>query len=180
MALNIPKQIRAGDTLKFTDSIPDYSALDGWTLNYSLANKNDKIAITSSASGSDHAISVPYVTTAAWASGKYRYQAYVDDGTDRYTVESGNLEILNDLKGGFVDDRNHVEKTLDAIEAVLEGKASQDQLSMSINGRSLTRFNPSELLNWRDKYRAELVQIRQRERIAQGMGSGTKIKLRFR
>lgn len=180
MALNLPKQIRAGDTLSFTDQLADYSALDGWTLVYALVNRTNQITITSSASGSDHAVSEVYAVTEGYAPGTYRYQAYVDDGSDRHTVESGTVEILPDLKGGMVDDRSHAEKVLEALEATMEGKASQDQLSMSINGRSLTRFSPAELMKWRDRYKAEVNQQRMAEKIKAGLNTGRKTQIRFR
>ena len=77
------------------------------------------------------------------------------------------------------DNRSHVKKVLDALEATLENKASQDQLSYSIAGRSLSRLSPTELIQWRDRYREEYNREVQAERIAQGLGNSNKIRVRM-
>ena len=49
----------------------------------------------------------------------------------------------------------HVRRVIDAIEAVIERRATKDQKSYSIDGRSLERTPIDELLLLRDRYRAE-------------------------
>lgn len=177
MALNIPEKIQAGDSLQFTDSLTNYPA-STWTLTYTLINTTLKVSFSATASGDNHYTNVPATTSAKWTAGKYRYLATVSDGTDRFTVGSGSVEILADFTKPS-DQRHHVEKVLDAIEAVLEGKATVDQSSYSIAGRSLSRYSPAELLTWRDKYKQELKNIRQAERVASGLGSGRVVRVRF-
>lgn len=178
MALNLPKQIRAGDSLKFTDSVPNYPA-PTWTLIYTIATEDLIINISSSASGEDHEFAeLPAVTT-RWQAGKYRYQATISDGTDRFTVGSGTVEIQADFATSGQGELRHVEKTIKAIEALLENKATVDQQNYSIAGRSLARYTIPELLAWRDKYKAELKRLERCERIAQGLGGAPKIRARF-
>jgi hypothetical protein len=49
----------------------------------------------------------------------------------------------------------HVEKVLDAIEAVIENRASQDQMSYSIKGTTLSRTPIADLLLLRREYKEE-------------------------
>lgn len=179
MPLKMPAAFTAGDSLSFVDSLADYSAADGWALSYVLTNGSNTYTVASSASGTDHQVAAATTATVAWVPGPYRWQAYVTKGSDRHTVGRGRIEIRPDFLSSAADPLTHVERTLAALEAMLEGRASQDQQTLTLNGRSLTRMPIEELLRWRDKYRAEAKRLRQAERIAQGLGSGNRILVRF-
>ena len=179
MALNIPKSIRAGDTLKFTDSVTEYPAGDGWVLSYNLSNKDGFFSIASTASGDKHNFNIPHTSTQNYKTGSFKYAAKVTDGTDVYTISDGTIEVLPDISNGAADHRHHVQKVLDALEAMFEGKATHDQSYYTIGGRSLARLSPDELLKWRDKYRAELLSLKRADDIAKGIGGGNKIYSRF-
>jgi hypothetical protein len=45
---------------------------------------------------------------------------------------------------------------------MIEGKASLDQQSYSVGGRSITRLTPAELVDWRKEYQRE-VNIQRRK-----------------
>jgi len=174
-----PLQVRVGDSWKWTRSFPDYPAGDGWALSYVLINASSKISISSSASGDDHSISVAPATTAAYAAGAYDWVARVTDGVDVYSVGSGRITVLPSLSAATADLRSHSRKTLDAIEAVIEGRASQDVLEYSIAGRSLKRIPLTELLVLRDRYRAEVAREDAASRIAQGLPDSRRVFVRF-
>jgi hypothetical protein len=116
------------------------------------------------------------MTTAAYKAGLYRWTAVVDDGTERVTLASGLVNVLPDpaKTGAGFDPRSHARKTLEAIEAVIEGRATKDQEEYTIGNRSLKRTPTKELLEFRDKYRADVA----REDIAAGRQSG-KLVVRF-
>ena len=179
MALNLPKKLAAGDSLTITDNAGDYKASESWIMHYTLSNDSNSYTMTSAADGDSHKFTILASVTALYVAGKYKWQAYVEKGAERFTLGRGWIQILSDITAGAVDTRHHVEKVLDSIEAMLEGKASVDQQSMSVAGRSISRFTPEELLIWRDKYKSELRGIKQAERIDQGLSSGNKILVRF-
>lgn len=177
--LNLPAKIRAGDTLKFKDTLAKYSAADGWVLKYALVNPDSKIALSSSASGASHQFNVALTSSKEWRAGVYRWQAYVDGvDSEKHTVGTGQVTVLPDFSQGPSDQRHHVEKVLAAIEATLEGKASDDAETAEINGLSIKRYSPEQLLVWRAKYRGELNNIKRAERISNGLGGG-RIGVRF-
>lgn len=176
--LNLPAEIHAGDTLKFTDSVPEYPAVDGWVLTYSIVNATNRYTI--SASGSEHAFDVATATTAGWVAGDYQWAAFAVSGSERFTVGTGRIAIRPNVLTTAADERSHVEKVLTALEALLEGRAGRDHMEVTINGRSITRMPIEDLIKWRDKYRAEFRRIQQAERIARGEGlGGNQIRVRF-
>jgi hypothetical protein len=180
MGLLIPKKIRAGDTLDWTDSVSDYPASSGYTLKYVLAADNI-ITLTGIANGSDYDFDVAAADTAKWVPGTYSYQAYVTDGTKEFTIEVGTLEVLVNLrvqKPGY-DGRSHVKIVLDALEATIEGRATKQHSSISIAGRAISLLPPAELrkeyLHYKHLYRREL----ETERIAAGLDAKNKIVSKF-
>ena len=73
-------------------------------------------------------------------------------------LEAGAVEIKADLAAISTsqDLRSHARKTLDAIEATIEGRASLDQERYRINNRELYRTPLETLKKLRDQYRAEV------------------------
>lgn len=179
----VPDKINAGDTVKFTISNSDYPATTGsWVLTFIFINGDNKITMTSSADGEDHAVAEVPADTAKYAQGLYYWKCYANDGTDRYQIAEGRTEILQNIEHTNVkssDLRSHVKKVLDAVEAVIEDRASDSDLSMSVDGQSITNFTPEQLTDLRDKYRGLYTKELNRERTQQGRNSRRNKKIRF-
>ena len=150
----LPSIVYAGDTLCFLDSFTDYPAAT-WTLTYRFVGANGSYTFDAAASGSDHEADVAAATTAAWAAGDYQATGTVTDGTDRFTVFSETIEIVADYDAmtSSTDIRTHEEITLDAIEAVIENRATADHNSYTIAGRSISKMTIDELLRLRNYYK---------------------------
>lgn len=150
----LPTTINAGDTLCFTDTFVDYPATT-YTLTYRLVGSNGSYTFTASASGSSYEVDVAAATTAAWAAGTYQATGTVSDGSDRFTVVSKTVEIEPDysVMSSSTDIRTHEEKTLDAINAVIENRATADHNSYTIAGRTISKMTVEELLRLRNEYR---------------------------
>ena len=67
---------------------------------------------------------------------------------------------------------------LDAIEAVIENRATLDQERYRINDRELWRTPVTELIKLRQRYRAEVQAEKNAERIRNGTGIGGRIQFR--
>lgn len=138
-------------------------------------------AIDLTAAGTDarHVFTVPAATTAAWVQGLYWYSLRAASGADVVEVEAGEITIRPDLSAAAAgyDARDHAQRVLDAIEAVLERRATMDQQRYVINNRELWRTPIPDLLKLRDRYRAELRRAR-----AARAGSlfNTQVRARFR
>ena len=134
--------------------------------------------MTATAEGDDHVITIAPADSKTYPPGIYSYVARMENGVvEIYSIDTGKIEILPDFAAATTgyDDRAHVKKVLDALEAVILGKASKDQLSYSIAGRSISRLSPSEIIEWRNTYRAEYLRL---EREA-GRGRPSQIHVRF-
>jgi hypothetical protein len=115
-----------------------------------------KFTIDSTASGADHAFNIAASTTANYVAGEYAWQQYATKGSERYTIAQGNIKVLANFAGlaGNLDTRSHVKKTLDALEAWLEGK-NPAVAEYEIAGRRMKYIPIPDLLKLRDRYRME-------------------------
>ena len=177
-----PSAFIAGDTVKWLKDLPDYLPSDGWVLSYTLVMDGDKQTVTATDnSDGRHLVVIGAAASVLYVSGIYSWQASVTKNDERYTVAGGVIEVQSNFAGaadGF-DDRSHVKKVLDALEAMLLGKASRDQMSVSVNGRSVSSMSVPDLLMWRDKYKAEYAREIAAKDIANGVGGQKKILVRF-
>lgn len=160
MTCILPGSITAGLTFKRTVTLAAYPADQGWVLHAYFRGKA-AIDIDSTPSGTQHVFSVPAATTAAWQEGNYGYsiRAVHSSSGEVYEVDSGTIDILGDMQtatGG--DYRSHAQKVLDAVEAVIEGRATLDQERYRINNRELYRTPMADLLKLRAQYRNEVRQ----------------------
>ena len=180
-----PAKIVAGDLLQWkrTDLGTDY-ANGSYTLSYKArleGTGSTVITITAAASGDDYLVSVGQSTTASYTAGDYRWQAYItrDSDSERLTIDSGTFEVVANRSASTADPRSHAKTMLDKIESILEGRADGDVSAYSINGRSLTKLDITELLMWRDRYRADYLREVHRERALNGTATGSTVLARF-
>lgn len=172
---NVPAQLIAGDTWEWTRDLTDYPRTT-WTATYYFENKDKTFNVAGTGSTSVHSFSIAAATTAGYPAGRYKYRLRVTDGTTVKSIEEGWVDVETDpAAAGTRDVRSDARKMLDALNATLVGKATNDQLAMSIQGRSLSRMQPSELMNWRDRLRAEV----RAEEQADNAGLGRNIRVRF-
>lgn len=174
-----PTTANAGDTWRWTRTLADYPASAGWALSYTLINAAAKITINASASGDDHAVTVSAATTAGYAAGSYDWRARVSKAGEVYTVGEGRITVRNAFGGSTFDARSHARKTLEAIEAVIEGRASSEVSYYMIGNRQLRYMTPAELLTLRDKYRAEVAREDAAAAVAAGLPDKRRVFVRF-
>lgn len=157
---SMPSTLLAGDTFKVTIQ-SEYKASDNFDIILKLTGPSGVTATTesyiaTSVTDTEFLVTIAPAVTAALTAGTYAYAIVADDGTDEYTIESGliTVELRADLQTG--DFRSQAQKMLDAIDAALLGTATQNQLSMSIAGRSISRIPLNELRSLRDYYVSEV------------------------
>jgi len=160
---DIPKKLTAGESVSWSVSLSDYPASDSWELTYTLVKSDTRLQIVAAASGDDHLIEIAIATTAAYDPGEYEFQAHISNGTEKYQVDSGSIEVVTDFATqttGF-DSRSHNKKVLDLLEAAIEGRASKTQMSQKVGGVEVQHMALADLRKERDvyaaKYRKELV-----------------------
>ena len=155
-----PPTVRAGDSVIWRIDLPEYPASAGWTLSYTLVKAGARITLQSVAEGDAHKIAVTPSVSGAWIAGIYHWQARVSNGADAFTVRTGTLEVEANfavVSVSGLDARNHAQRTLDALEAWIEGR-DLGVAEYDIAGRSLKTIPIQDLLLLRDRYRREVRQ----------------------
>lgn len=175
MTDSIPARLIAGDTWAWSRDLADYPA-PTWVATVYFENAAAKFNAEASPSGSAHAFSIDATTTADQPAGRYKWSVRVASGSETHTVESGWIGVLaNPAASGKRDPRSDTRKMLDALNALLIGKATTAQQSMSLNGRAASTYTLAELTQWRDRLKAEVAT----EEKGSAAGLGRIIKTRF-
>lgn len=180
-----PLKIYAGCTLEWERTVAsDYSADNGFALEYHFFNAQRRFSISGdvvSAVGDTFEITVPKATTATYLAGTYDWQCFATSTTERHLIAAGVCEVVPDPSSVTkMDGRSQVKRTLDALNAVIEKRASKDQMSMQIMGRSLGRMPIADLLMFRDKYDRLYRDELDAANVSAGLGSSKIILTRFR
>lgn len=162
----------------------DIKASDGWALKYVAVGRLGIITINATAdddNADDFKFTASAATTAAYVAGDYEWQIVATKTTTRYTIATGKVKALDNIAGrsALYDNRSHAKKVLDAIEAVIEGRASADQQAYQIAGRSLTRTPLQDLMRLRAMYKAEYDAEVATANIESGLSNKNKIYTRF-
>ena len=181
----IPTEIVLGDFVQFklTEYSSDYdNSLHTMAfIMRSGTGANLEFTINATNSGKDYIFTADSATTAAYTDGHYHYQLEIVEtaSSNRLVLDQGEIDIHPDLDVNNVDPREHAEKMLQKIEAVLENRADGDVSSYSIAGRSLTKMAPDELLTWRDYYRREVKAHKRKLDVKHGRRTSSTILMRF-
>jgi hypothetical protein len=177
-----PASVRAGDTWRWQISVPAYPA-PTWTLTYTLFSAAGTLALVSSASGSAHLIDQSPAETAGYTAGQYHYVLHASDGTDRFQIGEGVIEVLPNLSAlDSYDGRSHAKQMLDAIDAMMLGRATDGDLDVIAvttgTGRGTT-WSPAELMRIRSHYAAQVAHEQDMAARARGERTGV-VQLSFR
>ena len=173
-----PTRLSQGDTVTWIKEVADYVA-PTWTLSYELRGPAS-ITVTAADNGDGrHLVTVAKGVTATWNAGTYWWEAYVTDGTSRYRVGYGLMEVGKDFaKGDAVfDGRTHAARALAACEAAIEQLLKANVQAYSTGGNQVQKIIPRELRDMRTAYLAEVRQERARERQRRGLNAGTGVRV---
>jgi len=179
-----PNELQLGDfwAWKRTDLSTDYpTASYSLSYEFNLVDGSTAANFTLTATESNDEYIIETSNTTSYTAGEYNWVAYITRSSDsaRIKLTEGFTEIQENYATTTSSVRSHAKKVLDAIEAVIENRATMDQSSMSIAGRSLSRLTIDELLQFRDRYKAEYLKEVKKARIKNKKDSGNTIKIRF-
>jgi hypothetical protein len=136
---------------------------------------------TSGGGGAYYLFTVSSATSAGFTPGVYHWQLEIvqNSTSNRIVVERGEFTALADLDINGADPRSHAQIMVGKIESILAGKADSDVSNYSIAGRSLTKMTFAELMDARDRYKAEYQREVIKDRVRRGKSSGATVKVRF-
>lgn len=178
-----PLALVQGTTVAWYFDEAGFAPADGWSLLYAFEGPST-LNVAATVEGTRFRVDLSGAQTSPLGVGAYLWQAFASRSTptvERVQVGAGALEVFLDLQASTAtgQQKTHARRMLEAIEAQLEGRASDGQKSMSINGRSLDRHTLAELMDARRIYLAE---VRAEDAAtAQGAtpGKRRRIKVRF-
>lgn len=190
--MNIPLEIRAGDTVKWRDvaaSTPLGDAITStgsWTLTYYLRfNKNHEGAtVVGSAYGSGWEFTISQATSSGFDAGQWYWQAEATKAGEHYTIGAGQLTVLAGMSyagtPSAFDGRSQAQKDLEAVQAAIRTIVSGGVVQeYKIGQRSLKKYDMTELLTLESRLKAEVVREQKAEMIANGLGNPHNLFVRF-
>jgi len=155
-----PQRLYAGDSLTWIARFAAYPASAGWQLRYTLTSAQQvysNVFTVSSLSddfrvSDDFSVALSPLKSATLAAGDYVLFATVEKDNARHTVQETRFTVLPAITEAQ-DRRTQAERTLSAIENLLEGKASDDQQMIQYAGRTLSRYTFEQLAQIRSRLR---------------------------
>lgn len=188
MRTNIPSGIVTGLKVEWTKTITGYGP-DEWSLSYHLRGEN-RLDVTAT-DNEDGSFLISFVaetdedTPAPLTTGAYFFQAYltnIADTTNKFLFDSGRVNVIANLADTSLetfDGRSRAELMVTAIDALLAGKATNDQMGYTIGQRTLTRIPPDQLIQWRNHYASIVEAESMRERQKKGLPVFENIHVKF-
>lgn len=151
----MPAQMIAGDSLRLSIAGGDYPASEGWAVSLVLQKIAGGAPVTVNASddGGDWSIVISSAASGQLQPGPHRYLIAATKAGDRSTIDHGQIEVLPDPAKPAQDQRSPARRALDAIDAVLEGRASSEDMKFTFaDGRALEKIPHADLLALRKHY----------------------------
>ncbi len=151
----MPASLIAGDSLLLAIPVGNYPASSGFTVSLVLQALAGAAPVTVNATdgAAEWDIAVSSATSAALAPGSYRYLIAATKAGDRTTIDSGEVQVLPDPAKAAQDQRSQARRALDAIDAMLEGRASSEDMKFTFaDGRALEKIPHGDLLALRQHF----------------------------
>ena len=179
-----PTLLQAGDRWAWRrpDLVGDYPVAD-YALSYVARREGsgERIAITAVETSGYYVVEVDSSVTATYEPGRYQWSAFITRTSDsaRAEIGYGSFEVKANRATSTDDPRSTAQVMLDNIEAYLKDPSNLSAASYSIAGRSLSRWNRADLLEERDRLKAEINREVQAEKLRKGLGTNQQIRVRF-
>ena len=189
--MNIPSEIRAGDTIKWRDNssndvFGNEIKSDEWTLKYYLRTNVRPTAhtATGSAYSTGWEFTISATDSATFDVGQWYWQAIATKSSEKITLGYGKLTVEAALEysgtPGQFDGRSQVRKDLEAVQTairtLISGGAVQEY---KIGNRNLKRYDLPDLIQLEGRLKAEVKREEQADLIANGLGNPRNMFVRF-
>lgn len=181
---NVPDLLQIGDfwSWKKDNLATDYPTAD-YSLSYefNLIDGATAVNFTIGTTEANDEYIVATSNTGSYTKGEYNWVEYITRTSDnaRIKLSEGYTQIQENYATTNASVRSHAKIVLDAVKAVIENRATMDQSSMSIAGRSLSRMSIDELFTLKDRYQAEFDREVKKAKIKNGQSSGNTILTKF-
>jgi hypothetical protein len=196
--VNIPAQIRAGDTVTWRDEAARDNlggAIDGSNhgLTYYLrTNHNHQgaivagVTVAGTPSGTGWTFTIAKTTTDGFVAGQWYWQAVATAtvGGAVTTIGAGQLTVLPGLdytgQPSAFDGRSQAQQDLDAVQAAMRSIVSGGAVAeYTIGNRRLKKMEMADLIQLESKLKAEVKREQAATMVANGLGSPHNLFVRF-
>jgi hypothetical protein len=180
-------QIVAGDTLSFLTATPGYPASEGWELKHRLVPRSvgaAAIDLTSTAEGDDHRTEASAAATAAWIAGAYGWASWVELGSAKHSIDSGQVVIQPNPRAAAAgaDSRSQAERARDDCKAALAafaGGTNSGVRRYRIGEREMEFSNRADVVKELTYWENEVARELRNKRLAQGRPDPRKTYVRI-
>lgn len=189
--MNIPSEIRAGDTIQWrdvegVDNLGNAIDSGAWSLTYYLRTNtaSEGATVVGTAYGTGWEFTIAAGTSSGFDAGQWYWQALATSGTSKVTLGSGQLTVLATLSyaatPGAFDGRTQAQKDLDAVQAAIRAiVAGGVAKEYTIGNRNLKKYDMADLLQLEAKLKAEVKREQMADLIANGLGNPHNLFVRF-
>jgi len=190
--VNIPAQIRAGDTVKWRDDASAdvfgnaISSQTGWTLTYYMRTDktHEGATVVGTAYGLGWEFLIAQATSAAFDAGQWYWQAEATKSGEHITIGAGQLEVLAGLsyagQPAAFDGRTQAQKDLDAVQAAIRSMISGGAVAeYTIGSRRLKKMELADLLALESNLKASVKREQAAQLQANGLGNPHNLFVRF-
>lgn len=189
----IPAKITAGDRVAIAMRVAGYT-VDDWHLRLAVENGQTFEVFEGVADPTSGELTrwvLPTDSTKNYQSGDFSVTLYAEiraEAADptlypvgtRQTIQRYRLKVLPDpsVSGQGIELRTYNERVLASLYAVMENKATRDQLNFAVNGQSLSRYSLEEVQTLINTYEWRVKHEEQRERIRSGRRNQNIVRIR--
>lgn len=181
--MTFPPEIHVGDAVSWTDTL----ALTATSYSYYFrTNAASGATASGTLSGDAWTFTLPAVTTAAFATGQWYYQAVSITSTTPTTVRTGGFIVSPSLAYAgsptALDLRSQAQIDLEAVEAAIRALttgAQEYRIGTPTGGRMVKRADLAQLIAWRDRLKADVAREKLAENVVNGKGDGRSLYVRF-
>ncbi len=189
--MNIPSEIRAGDTIQWrdvagVDNLGNEVSSSDYTLTYYLRFNaaSEGATVVGTAYGTGWQFSIAAATSVNFDAGTWYWQAVATKTGSTITLGSGQSTVLAALSysgtPAALDGRSQAQKDLDAVQAairtIVAGGVAKEY---TIGNRSLKKYDLTDLLALETKLKADVNREQKAQLIANGLGNPFNLFVRF-
>lgn len=179
--MSCPSNLIAGDTWSWGIIDTDRSPAAGWSLALRFSGAtNFALTVATNVAGDGWDVSYSATLSAAVAPGRYEWFARATLGATVQTIARGEVTIAPNISTVGIDGRSNSRIALEAIEAMIAGRASAAQKQYEIAGRKVEFFSLEDLLKARDRLRIDVRREDACAAAAAGLPDSRRILVSFR
>lgn len=161
--MNNPQSFRAGDSVSWTESLPEYLASSGWLLKFRMLwPTGAAVSINTTADGNNFLVNLLPADTAGWATGRATLVPWVEKGTERITIAQQSIIILPNLAtANTFDNRSKNQIALSDAEAALVAYSAGGKIHVAeydIAGRRMKFRDSDQIISLINYYKIEVAK----------------------